>query len=38
MKKKVFTLLFCGLALIVKSQNTPEKSQKHSVEKCWIMD
>lgn len=33
MKKKVLTLLICGLALIATSQNTPEKSQKQSVEK-----
>jgi hypothetical protein len=33
MKKKLLTLLFCGLALITKSQNTPKKSQKQSVEK-----
>ena len=33
MKKNVLTLLFCGLALIAKSQNTPEKSQKQSIEK-----
>tara|TARA_R110002049_G_scaffold293042_4_gene477866 strand:+ start:769 stop:969 length:201 start_codon:yes stop_codon:yes gene_type:complete len=33
MKKKVLTILFCGLVLIAKSQNTSEKSQKQSVEK-----
>ena len=33
MKKNVLTLLFCGLALIVKSQNTPEELKKQSVEK-----
>ncbi|WP_435416331.1 hypothetical protein [Polaribacter aestuariivivens] len=33
MKKNLLTLLFCGLALIVKSQNTPKESQKQSIEK-----
>lgn len=33
MKKNVLALLFCTVSLVAKSQNTPEKSQKQSVEK-----